>query len=154
MNEWISEKTYDGILWTYDSYWLLLQCSSLSYKNVPFTATISWHVVLPHLSYNHSRFHPTEVSGKYQQRHLVAKQGETWREMSVNFAGELTLSYSVGFFFWHAVKSPRPDLNPRTLDPKASVVTTIPPRMTYYDSWLSAKRQLDGLELFSGQKDV
>jgi hypothetical protein len=31
-------------------------------------------------------------------RHLVAKQGETWREMAVNFADEVSLSYSTGFF--------------------------------------------------------
>jgi len=42
--------------------------------------------------------HPPELSGNYQQRHLVAKQGETWREMSVNFAGEVSLSYSAGIF--------------------------------------------------------
>jgi hypothetical protein len=29
--------------------------------------------------------HPPELSGKHQQRNLVAKQGETWREISVNF---------------------------------------------------------------------
>jgi hypothetical protein len=31
-------------------------------------------------------------------RHLVAKQGETWREMAVNFADEVSLSYSTGSF--------------------------------------------------------
>jgi hypothetical protein len=31
-------------------------------------------------------------------RHLVAKQGETWQEMGENFADEVFLSYSSGFF--------------------------------------------------------
>jgi hypothetical protein len=33
--------------------------------------------------------HPPELSGKYEQTHLVVKQGETLQEMSVNFAGEV-----------------------------------------------------------------
>jgi hypothetical protein len=42
-----------------------------------------------------------ELYGKYQQRHLVAKQGETFQEMSVNFAGKVSLSYSAGIFTCH-----------------------------------------------------
>jgi hypothetical protein len=38
-----------------------------------------------------------ELSYCNQQRHLVAKQGETWREMAVNFAYEVSLSCSAGF---------------------------------------------------------
>jgi hypothetical protein len=30
--------------------------------------------------------HPPELSGKYQQRHLVVERGETLRETAVNFA--------------------------------------------------------------------
>jgi hypothetical protein len=40
----------------------------------------------------------TILSSNYQQRHLVAKQEETWREMSVNFASQVSLSYSAGVF--------------------------------------------------------
>jgi hypothetical protein len=42
--------------------------------------------------------HSPELSGKYRQRHLAAKKGETWQEMSLNFAGEVYLSYSTGIF--------------------------------------------------------
>jgi hypothetical protein len=42
--------------------------------------------------------HPPELSGNYQQRHLVAKQGKAWREMAVNFANEVSISYSAGIF--------------------------------------------------------
>jgi len=42
--------------------------------------------------------HPPELSGNNQERHLVAKQRETWREMSVNFDDEVSLSYSAGIF--------------------------------------------------------
>jgi hypothetical protein len=42
--------------------------------------------------------HPPDLSGKYQQRHLVVKQGETWRVMSANLAGEVCLSYRAGIF--------------------------------------------------------
>jgi hypothetical protein len=41
---------------------------------------------------------PPDLSGKYQQRHLVAKQGETWREKFFNFASELFLFIPGGFF--------------------------------------------------------
>jgi hypothetical protein len=34
---------------------------------------------------------PPELSGKYQHRHLVAKQEETWKEMSINFAGKVSV---------------------------------------------------------------
>jgi hypothetical protein len=39
-----------------------------------------------------------KLSGKYEQRHFGAKQGETWREIFVNFALEVSLSYSAGIF--------------------------------------------------------
>jgi len=43
-------------------------------------------------------FHPPEISRSKQQGHLLAKQGETLREMAVKFANEVSLSYSAGFF--------------------------------------------------------
>jgi hypothetical protein len=46
--------------------------------------------------------HPPELSGKHQQTHK-AKQGETWREMSMNFADEVSLSNSHTII--HAVKN-------------------------------------------------
>jgi hypothetical protein len=42
--------------------------------------------------------HPPELSGKYEQKHLVAKQGETWQEMSIKSAGKVSLSYSASIF--------------------------------------------------------
>jgi hypothetical protein len=39
---------------------------------------------------------PPKLSGSNQQRHLVARLGETWREMSTSFADEISLSYSAG----------------------------------------------------------
>jgi hypothetical protein len=42
--------------------------------------------------------HEPELSGKHQKRHLVAKQGETWREISLHSADEVSLSYSAGIF--------------------------------------------------------
>jgi hypothetical protein len=32
------------------------------------------------------QIHPPQLFCKFQQIHLVVKQGETWREMSVNFS--------------------------------------------------------------------
>jgi hypothetical protein len=43
--------------------------------------------------------HSSELSGKYQLRLLVAKQGETLQEMSFNFADELSVLYSAGILF-------------------------------------------------------
>jgi hypothetical protein len=40
--------------------------------------------------------HPPGLYEKYQQRQLVAKQGEIWWEMPVTFAGEECLWYSTG----------------------------------------------------------
>jgi hypothetical protein len=83
-------------------------------------------------------------------RHLVAIEGKTLREMFVNFAGEISLSYSTGIFnmpsnlsswgrrlyfssegshatdFYH----PWPGLNPRTLCSMASTMTTRAMRTT------------------------
>jgi hypothetical protein len=36
--------------------------------------------------------HPPELSGNYQQRHLVAKQQKHGKEMGMNFAYEVSLS--------------------------------------------------------------
>jgi hypothetical protein len=40
------------------------------------------------------RINPPYLSGQYQQIHLQ----ESWREIAVNFADEIPLSYSAGFF--------------------------------------------------------
>jgi hypothetical protein len=80
----------------------------------------------------------------------VAKQGETWREMTVNFAGEVSLSYSAGALTSRKTYgmgptaslppegSPATDfyrpclgLNPRAMGPVANTITTIPPRTTF-----------------------
>jgi hypothetical protein len=45
-------------------------------KSVPCTAAIVWSVVRPHLFQSYL-MRPPELSGKYQQRHIVAKQEET-----------------------------------------------------------------------------
>jgi hypothetical protein len=75
------------------TYWLLLESGVV--QNIPCTATIFWPTVHPYLSSNYSWFNHKN-SGKYLQRHLVATQEETWREMSVNLAGELSVSSSSG----------------------------------------------------------
>jgi hypothetical protein len=40
----------------------------------------------------------TKLSDKHHQRLLVAKRGEAWRELSVNVACDVSLSYSAGIF--------------------------------------------------------
>jgi hypothetical protein len=66
-------------------------------QSVPCTATIFSSVVRLHMSSNHSLFiHRNSLANT--KRHVVAKEGETWREMSVRFAGEEYLSYSAGNF--------------------------------------------------------
>jgi hypothetical protein len=40
----------------------------------------------------------TKLSDKHHQRLLEAKRGETWRELSVNVACDVSLSYSAGIF--------------------------------------------------------
>jgi hypothetical protein len=72
-------------------YWLLLPGGIL--QSVPCTVAILWSVVCPHLKYDDSWF-IYQSSLVNTSSHLVAKQGETWWEMSINFAGKL--SYSTG----------------------------------------------------------
>jgi predicted DNA-binding helix-hairpin-helix protein len=76
-------------------YWLLLRGSIV--QSVTCTVTILYSIVRPHLRSNHSWFiHQSSLANT--STHLVAKRGETCQEMSVNFASEVSLSYSVGIF--------------------------------------------------------
>jgi hypothetical protein len=81
------------------AYWLILRSGII--QSVPCTATILWSVVHPHLSSNYSWF-IHQSSGKYQHRHLVAKEGGTWPEMEANFAYKCLFSYL--YDLYHAVK--------------------------------------------------
>jgi hypothetical protein len=100
--------------------------------------------------------YPPELSEKKNNKHLVAKQGETCREMSINFAVDVSPWYSAGFFnmpwslndigptallpvwrksfygFLSPLKICRSlqALNPRTLGPVVSTITARPPRTT------------------------
>jgi hypothetical protein len=97
-----------------------------------------------HLSFNH----PSVLW--LQHRHLVAKLGETWRDMSLKLADVVSLSCYARFFnilqygadgftsppkegvprIFISPKNPssRPGFNPRTLGPMASTLTISPPR--------------------------
>jgi hypothetical protein len=57
--------------------------------------------------------YPPDFSGKYQHKHLVTKQGQTWRETSVNFDAEVSLILLRDFY--HAVRSY--DMGPTALIP-------------------------------------
>jgi hypothetical protein len=48
-----------------------------------------------------SLVYPPELSGKYQQRRLVAKQEKLGEGWSTNFAYEVSLSYSYGSLTCH-----------------------------------------------------
>jgi hypothetical protein len=82
-------------------YWLLLGGGIV--KSVPCTAVIFWSIMHTHLSSNHSWFiHQSSLENT--KIYLVAKQGETWREMSVNFSGEISL-FILRSDLQHSVKS-------------------------------------------------
>jgi hypothetical protein len=54
-------------------------------------------VVSYNLRSNHTLYiHQSSLA--HLQGHLVTKHGETWREISVYFFSELSLSYSAGIF--------------------------------------------------------
>jgi hypothetical protein len=99
--------------------------------------------------------HAQELSGNNQQKHLVATQEKTWREMAVNSVYEVLFSYlkasltcrkilqhgTYGFtsppkevvlriFIYIKSPSSSSGLNSRTLGPMASAVTTRPPTAT------------------------
>jgi hypothetical protein len=65
---------------------------------------------------------------------LVAKQGGTWREMSVDFADEISYisrrKACCEFLSPLKLHRPRPCLNPGSLGPMASTVTVTLPRTT------------------------
>jgi hypothetical protein len=72
-------------------YWLLLRSSIV--QSFPCTAAIFCSIVRPHLSSNHSWF-------IYQSSLIAAETPTTevgsWREMALNLAYVVSLSYSVG----------------------------------------------------------
>jgi hypothetical protein len=80
------------IWWNSDSVlqeaysWLMVTVTGWYLTKLPMHCGHFWSIVSPHLSSNHSCVIHRSSLEKYQQRHLVAKQGETWPEMSVNFA--------------------------------------------------------------------
>jgi hypothetical protein len=79
-----------------ESYLLLLLRGYIA-QDLPSTATISQLLCVLHLSSNNSWFiHKSSLA--VIRSHLVAKQGGTWQEITVNFADEVCLSYSAGFF--------------------------------------------------------
>jgi hypothetical protein len=108
----------------------------------------------PPLSSNHSRFIRHSFLFWLQQRHLVAKWGETGWEMTAPFHQSVTyLSYLKEFLTWRIIlwhgadgfafppkevvlryllplkiNSSRPSSNPRTLGPVASTITITSPR--------------------------
>jgi hypothetical protein len=63
-------------------------------QGIPYTGNHSWSIVCLHLSSNHSWF--TQQSGINQQG-PGSEEGETWREMSINFAYKYRF-HTVGIF--------------------------------------------------------
>jgi hypothetical protein len=135
-------------------------------QSAPCTAAIFWTNVCPHLSSNNSWFIHQSCLKNYQQRHLVAKQGESYRECplilskkylchtpqgslnSVNSDMEPTAllflrrkSY-YGFLSPLKIHRPQLGLNPLTSDPMASTITTRPPRTTGNHGYLRNPRLL------------
>jgi hypothetical protein len=126
----------------------------VSYKNSHATATIFWSIVLPIwvLIIPDSS---TRLLCSGYSRYLIAKRGETWREVYVNFAcisvipqgifnvpqnlttwgptALLPLRRKSCYWFLSPLKMNhfRPGLNQRTLDPMASMITISTPTMTY-----------------------
>jgi hypothetical protein len=75
-------------------YWLLLQGSIV--QSVPCTATTFWSIVR-HLSPIHSWL-SSSVLWQIPAETSSNESAESWQEIAVNFADEISLSYSAGFF--------------------------------------------------------
>jgi hypothetical protein len=78
--------------------WLLLRGSIV--QSVPCTSVIFWSILLPLISYNHSWF--------FHQSSLVAAEtpdSETgsWREIFLNLAYVVSLSYPTGILTWRKI---------------------------------------------------
>jgi hypothetical protein len=130
-------------------YWLLLRGGIV--QSVPCNCN---YFLIDYAS-NHSRIIQQSTLFRLQQRHVVAKRGETGREMVAEFCVLVSLSYLMwslicsknlrhgatslrllrrkscySFLSPLKIHRSRPGLNPRTLGPMTSTITIIPPRTT------------------------
>jgi hypothetical protein len=82
------------------------------------------------LNSDHSPFIHRTFLLWFHRRRLVAKRGETGREMANEFFLSAPKEVMLRTFLALKMHRTRPGLNPRILEPMRSTVTTRPPRRT------------------------
>jgi hypothetical protein len=73
------------------SYWLLLRGGIV--QSIPCTVTIFWFIVRPHPNSNHSWL---ELQNSVVATETPSSEAGAWREISMDFADEVPLSYLQG----------------------------------------------------------
>jgi hypothetical protein len=137
----------DAKIWSVSSFYQTTTCYCLRggiAQGVPYTTTITDHCASPS-EMESFLIHPPELSGSSQQT-PCSKAEKTWRKMWIlpasiyHTIGIFNMSPALlpirrkmcyGFELPLKIDRPRKGLNPRTLGPVASTITTRPPTDTH-----------------------